>query len=74
MTCWKGNEGANPGEPASSATVQVTVGPPRSVAVSGPAKARKGFAACVVSKASSTPFDPGDTVVVASASLPAGPS
>lgn len=73
MSCWKDNEGANKGEPASSAGATVTVGPPRSVLVSGPAKAKKNFTACVVMRATSAAFDPADSVVSASASLPAGP-
>ncbi len=72
-SCWKDNEGANKGEPASSATATVTVGSSRSVLVSGPAKAKKGFTGCVVMRASQAAFDPSDTVVSASASLPAGP-
>jgi hypothetical protein len=72
-SCWKDNEGASKGEPASSATVTVTLGGSRSVLVSGPAKAKKGFTGCVVTRAAQAQFDPSDTVVTASSSLPAGP-
>jgi eukaryotic-like serine/threonine-protein kinase len=72
LTCWSGNEGATVGQSASSALISVVVGPPRSIKVSGPASAFKGFTSCVVSKVSSMPIDPGDTGTVdVSVSLPA---
>lgn len=72
LSCWKDNAGAEKGQAASSASVTVTVAS-HSVAVSGPAKSTPNYAPCVVSRAGAVAFDPTDTVVSASAGLPAGP-
>ncbi|MBK8259500.1 MAG: protein kinase [Polyangiaceae bacterium] len=73
VSCWKNNEGANKGQAASSASITVSAGPPRSVLVTGPAKAQSGFTGCVVAKGGMLALAPGETAQT-SVALPAGPS
>jgi eukaryotic-like serine/threonine-protein kinase len=76
-TCWKNNEGSQPGMLASSVNITVTVdeigkgGPPK---LGGPATAHAGFVACTVTRVSELNWGPGPAETLSfGVGLPAGP-
>jgi serine/threonine-protein kinase len=75
-TCWKGNEGAFPGTPASSATISAFVdanGRATSIRVDGPARQHPKFVSCCGTRLSETNWGKGEHETMSfSVSLPAG--